>query len=190
LRTRTRLLLSDRQRSAVSRQPSAGFTLIELLVVIVIIGLVAATAVLATGVLGRDSQLETESERLLTLVGYAREQAEMQTREYGLRIETDGYEFLAFDPRRGIWAAVEEDDILRARELPDGLEIALVIEGRRVLLRPPREKEERLPHVMLFSNGDITPFEITLRREGSSEVSRMASEETGEVVAVEPEGRR
>ncbi len=156
---------------------------------IVIIGLVAATAVLSTGVLGRDSQLQTESERLLTLVGYAREQAEMQTREYGLRLETDGYEFLAFDPRRGIWTAVEGDDILRARELPDGLEIALVVEGRRVLLRPPREKEERSPHVMLFSNGDITPFEITLRRQGSSEVSRMASDETGEVVAAEPEGR-
>jgi general secretion pathway protein H len=166
---------------------SRGFTLIELLVVVVIIGVITAGAVLATSVLGRDSQLENESERLLNLVSYAREQAELQTREFGLWIETDRYEFLAFDPRRGIWTSVHEDEILRTRELPAGLEISLLIEGRPVVLRAPREKkEERLPHLMLFSNGDVTSFELTLRRLGSEERERIASDESGEIIAVEP----
>lgn len=157
--------------------------------VVVIIGLITAGAVLATSVIGRDSQLETERDRLLALAGYAREQAELQTREFGLWIERDGYEFLAFDPRRGLWAGVETDQALRARELPDGLETSLVIEGRPVVLRPPREKEERLPHVMLFSNGDVTPFELTLRRAGSDARERIASDENGEIVKLEEERR-
>lgn len=155
----------------------------------VIIGIVSAGAILATSVLGRDSQLETESERLLMLIGYAREQAELQTREYALWLDQDGYEFLGFDPRRGIWTGVEEDTVLRARALPAGLEIALVIEGRPVLLRRPRDTEERLPHIMLYSNGDVTPFELTVRRIGSDERALIASDENGAVVAREAEPR-
>jgi general secretion pathway protein H len=166
-----------------------GFTLVELLVVVVIIGLVSAGAVLATGVLGRDTQLETESDRLLNLVVYAREQAELQTREYGLWFEGDGYQFLGFDPRRGIWDSIEEDEVLRARELPAGVRLSLVIEGRPVVLRPPRDKEERLPHLMLFSNGDVTPFELTVRREGTEERQRIASDENGEVIDADVERR-
>jgi general secretion pathway protein H len=166
-----------------------GFTLVELLVVVVIIGVITAGAVLAISVLGDDSELETESDRLLTLVGYAREQAELQTREYGLWLEVDGYQFLAFDPRRGIWTGVEADEILRARDLPAGVEVSLVIEGRPVVLRPPRKQEEILPHVMLFSNGDVTPFQLTLRRIGTNERQRIESDETGEVIAAETDGR-
>src|SRR5580658_1602140 len=70
--------------------PAAGFTLVELLVVVVIIGVVAAGMVLAVSLTGRDRELEKESARLTTLFGYAREQAELQTRDYGVLFQDDG----------------------------------------------------------------------------------------------------
>jgi general secretion pathway protein H len=159
--------------------------------VLVIIGLLVTGAVIAESFIGRDSELETESERLVTLVGYARDQAELQTREYGLWIEEGGYEFLGFDPRRGIWRSVEEDEALRARELPEGLGVSLLVEGRPVVLRRPPKLEERIPHLMLFSNGDTTPFVLTLSRSGSDEKAVVESDDTGAVkLREEEDGQR
>jgi len=64
----------------------AGFTLIEMLVVVFIIGIVAAGVMLSVNLTGTDHELETESERLATLMNYARDAAEIQTREFWARL--------------------------------------------------------------------------------------------------------
>jgi general secretion pathway protein H len=156
----------------------------------VIIGLVVAGAVLSASVATGGDDIETESERLLALVGYAREQAELQTREYGLWLEPDRYAFLAFDPRRGIWTDIEADAVLRERKLPEGLAFGLVIEGRPVVLRPPRKLEEQIPQVMLFANGDVTPFALSVRKIGSNELRTIESDDNGAVVRRESDGGR
>jgi general secretion pathway protein H len=165
-----------------------GFTLIEILVVVVIVGLLAVGAVLAIGTGKRDDALETEARRLESLIDYVREHAELTTHEFGLRCEGDRYEFLAFDARRGLWKVAEADDVLRERTLPVGLRIRLRIEGREVLLRPPKDTEPLLPQVMLFSNGDVTPFELTLGREGSTLQAVLASDDEGIVKLELPDG--
>jgi general secretion pathway protein H len=113
---------------------SAGFTLIEILVVVVIIGIISAAVLLSVNLTGRDRELERESDRLLSLVNYAREQAELQTREYGLIFHDDGYQFVAYDVRRGVWREIYEDEALRLRKLPDGLDFKLIVESRPVVL--------------------------------------------------------
>ncbi|MBV6416580.1 MAG: hypothetical protein CMLOHMNK_01174 [Steroidobacteraceae bacterium] len=158
-----------------------GFTLIEILVVVVIIGVLAVGAVLTLGTAKRDDALETEAHRLESLIDFAREHAELTTREFGLRCEGDRYVFLAFDPRRGLWAEANSDDSLRERTLPVGLRLRLRVEGREVLLRPPKENEALLPQVMLFSNGDVTPFELTLGREGSPLAAVLATDDAGAI---------
>lgn len=169
------------------RCSAAGFTLVEILVVVVIIGVLAAGAVLAIGAAGGDRELERESDRLLALLGYVREQAELQTREYGLRVGPLGYGFVSFDPRRQEWVAVADDDVLRERSLPEGLHPRLWVEGREVVLRRPparedarKAPEELLPQVMLFSNGDLTPFEVRLERPGTPLHVVIRSDERGD----------
>lgn len=171
---------------------TSGFTLVEILVVIVIIGVLAVGAVLAVSAAGGDRELEREGDRLLALVTYAREHAELQTREYGLRVDPDGYGFVGFDPRHQRWVAVENDEVLRERRLPEGLRARLWIEGREVVLRraPARERDdgepdaaEPMPQIMLFSNGDLTPFELRLERVGASAHVAIASDERARIVA-------
>jgi len=125
----------------------AGFTLLEILVVVLIIGVVTAGMLLSMNFAGRDTELETESKRLLSLMNYAREQAELQTRDYGIYFGQHGYEFVVYDVRTGAWRSVLEDDALRQRKLPSGLDFQLVVDARPIVLdetmkAPPAPKSD------------------------------------------------
>jgi general secretion pathway protein H len=161
---------------------SRGFTLIELMVVIVIIGLVAAGAMLSLGGTGRDSQLERERDRLTALIDYVRERATLQTVEYGLRCQQGGYQFVMYDSRQSLWAEDPLDESLRARTLPAGLTIGLSVEGKAIVLPPPKKnKIDLTPQLMLFSNGDLTPFKLTLERTGTGRSTAISSSKQGKI---------
>jgi general secretion pathway protein H len=159
-----------------------GFTLVELLVVVVIIALLSAGMLLSVSLTGRDRELEKESDRLLALFTYAREQAELQTREYGVMFQEDGYEFLAYDPRRSAWRDVFEDDALSARRLPDGLGVKLIVDARPVVLKRPKDAADKTPQVMIFSNGDLTGFTATIERDGGLRSVTLKQDDTGQVI--------
>ncbi len=141
-----------------------GFTLIEILVVVFIIAILAAVATLSVGVLGDDREMELETERLTDTMALLQEQAQLEGRDYGLRIESAGYEFLRYDGFEQRWADVGQDPWLRPRELPPGLAFALEIEGRLVLLRKPANAEARIPQLMAYGSGDVTPYRLSLAR--------------------------
>jgi len=196
-RSSTRWTWRDTSTERFGRRRQRGFTLIELMVVVLIIGLMAAGIVLSVGVTGRDTELERESERAFELIRYAREKAELQTREFGLYCGDREYQFVTFDPRKQIWRPVDEDDALRARQLPEGLKLRLIVEGREIVLKAPDEKakakkskEEQekelrafLPHIMIFSNGDLTPFALTIEREDPVRSVTISSTDKGTVEA-------
>jgi general secretion pathway protein H len=170
-------------RSNRARVSCAGFTLIEMLVVVVIIAIASAMAVLAVGTAGRDRELEKESERLHALLNFTREQAELRTREYGLLCDETRYQFVVFDPRKQLWVAVENDQALYERELPGGLSIRLVVEARPVVLRRPPDSKDLTPQVMIYSNGDLTPFELALERREEERSITLASNDEGKIEA-------
>ena len=169
-------------RSGCAHSASAGFTLIEILVVVLIIGVISAGMLLSLSLTGRDPELEKESDRLLALFTYAREQAELQTREYGVLFQDDGYEFLTYDMRRATWRGVFEDDALSARKLPDGLGVKLTVEARPVVLTRPADAKDKTPQVMIFSNGDLTSFAATLERNGGMRSVTLAQDDRGQVI--------
>jgi len=143
-----------------------GFTLIEILVVVVIIALMAAVMTVAVGALGGDRQIEEEADRIADVLSVTLEQAELEGRDYGLRVEPDGYEVMVFDGRRG-WTPAGGDRWFEWHGLPPGLSVSLEAEGRLVLLRKAETPESRLPHIVTFSSGDVTPYRITLTRSSS-----------------------
>ena len=143
----------------------AGFTLVEILVVVVIIGVLAAAMLLSVSLTGQDRELERESTRLVDLMRYAREQAELQTREYGVMFQDDSYEFLVYDTHRALWRDVFEDDALAARKLPDGLTATLTVDARPIVLKRPDDAKDKTPQVMILSSGELSTFTVTLLRD-------------------------
>jgi general secretion pathway protein H len=172
----------DGNRPRVPRAASSGFTLVEIMIVAFIIGLVAAAAVITFGGERRDAELEREAERLDALLDYAREQAELQTRDFGFRVNRLNYQFVVFDVLRNEWRVAHEDEALRERALQEGLLPSLVIEGRPVVLEQRWPKiDDFKPQIMIFGNGDLTSFEFALTREGTDNRAVIRSDEQGAI---------
>ena len=141
-----------------------GMTLIEVLVVVVIIGIMAALATLSVGILGDDRELEEETERLTNGIALLQEQAQLEGRDYGLRVEADNYEFLRFDAFELRWVEIDNDPGLLPHQLPPDIVFELLLEGRSVLLKEEATPDARLPQLVAWGSGDMTPYRLSLMR--------------------------
>jgi general secretion pathway protein H len=156
--------MTPSRAAPAGRQP--GFTLVEILVVVIVVGIIATAAVLALGAGGTDRQLEREGRRLAALLELASEEAVLQGRELGLELFAAGYRFHAWVPDDDDWRALDEDRHLGPRQLPEGMDLALLLEGRDVTLALEAAADGR-PQIMLLSSGELTPFALEFRRNRS-----------------------
>jgi len=154
------------------------FTLIEILVVMIIVGIISAAALMSFGLLGGDDRnLEQDARRLSSLIQIVSDDAVLQGRDFGLELMLSSYRWVEHDPFVNQWFEVTDDEIMRTRQIEEGTEFEFYTEEHRVLLQEEamntevdeddtdRElTEDYLPHVLVLSSGDITPFELRLVR--------------------------
>jgi general secretion pathway protein H len=162
----------------------SGFTLLEVLVVVVIIGIITTMAVVSTRVLGGDHEMDQEAKRMVAVLTQAREDAMLEGRDVGLRVDASGYDFLRYDGRIDRWELVSEDPLLRERVFPDGVEADLYIESRLVKLAPrttPADDEQPQPQVVLMASGDLVPFDLRLERAGTTEIRAVLGQADGKL---------
>jgi general secretion pathway protein H len=172
----------------------SGFTLIEVLVVVMIIGIVSAIVVLGLGNLGNDRDLQNEARRLTSLIEMASDEAMLQGRDFGLEITLNAYRFVEYEPLTGQWAEVIGDELLRPRQLAENTEFDLILEDKRVLLDTEAAKtirnedddsiglgEDYLPHVLVLSSGDITPFVLEIIRMSDRSSVQLSASPAGEL---------
>lgn len=147
------------------RGSTGGFTLIELLVVLMIIGLIF-TVVTLTVSFGDDEQLDTEAQHLLDQARLAEDRSVLTGEPLGLRFVPPGaepawsYEWLRY--RGGQW--LEAAAPLETRQLPEGIELSLEVEGEQVMFErlSNDEGEVLLPSIVFSPGGEVTPFYLTL----------------------------
>lgn len=179
---------ASRIRRSGLRGASDGFTLVEILVVVVIIGIITVGALLSMSFTGPDRELRNEGDRIADLMNYAQEQGGLQTRELGLYCTDHSYSFLAFDARRNLWVPIDDDDALRARTLPDSIRLQLDVEGREVVLASLADEQKKKiapadlkPQVMIYSNGDLSSFRVTLARDGTDQAVTLMPDHQGRI---------
>lgn len=155
-----------------------GFTLLELLVVLLIIGIIITFVTLSIDT--RSDDIEIEAKRFAALLNLAQEEAILNGMEYALEFDATGYLFLELAGSK--WKAIENDDVLRERKLPEGLNLKLVLEGEEMdmeLSGNVFDAGVALPRIYLLSSGEFTPYEITFRDEYSKTAFYITPGENG-----------
>jgi general secretion pathway protein H len=176
------------------RQQNA-FTLIELLVVVVIVGIVSSFLLLSFGLLGNDRALDQQARRLGSLLELSLDEAELQGRDFGLELVRGGYRFVELDPVLDEWSEISGDDMLKPRQLDDGMQMELFIEDRRILLaaepanlRKNADEEKSndvaqnfAPHILILSSGDLSPFKLQILRDSDKSSKSLTVTPAGEI---------
>jgi general secretion pathway protein H len=114
-----------------SRAPAVkrGFTLVEMLVVMLIIGIIAGLV----SVIARPDDralLDVEAQRLAQLLELAASEAQLGGQTIAWAGTASGYRFLRLNAQDG-WNEIRDNDTLRARELPAGMQLAAVAVANR-----------------------------------------------------------
>ena len=177
--------------SSSEARPSAaqrGFSLLELLVVVAIIGIFAGIVVLSMGALGPDRDIQSEVDRLRSMVGLLHEESLMQSRDYGVMFTATGYRFYVYNYQQLEWVEVQGDKLLAEHALKPRLGFALLIDGREVALAPDfdsQDVETPEPQIMLLSSGEVTPFTLELSRDDVPGRFVLTAEMDGETTLAE-----
>jgi len=143
-------------------------------VVLVLIGIIFTFAMLSLGGDDLGELMEQETNRMMTLLDLASDEAVLRGEELAVLFSEDGYEFLVLNNVEGRWQRTEEDSLLKSYALPADIELRLEIEGEPPILTAAAagieevedetldEEEELQPQVFILSSGEMTPFTVIL----------------------------
>jgi len=134
-----------------------GFTLIEILVVLIIVGLLAALAVLNMAGSSQQRELENTVRDMYLLMQTASEQAVLNNQELGLVLRGDGYQFVSFQDETREWETSGER-LFGPRTLPEWLTVTEYVENDTPRLASAEQSMR--PDIVFFSSGETTAFEI------------------------------
>ncbi|SHI20631.1 type II secretion system minor pseudopilin GspH [Ferrimonas marina] len=106
-----------------------GFTLLELLLVVVLIGVMAsAVTLMFSGDVRRDAMLKAGNE-FRSVLTMALEESTFTGEQFGVVVEPDHYFFARWNRDEQHWETVNGDPFYRQRKMPEGIEMALELEG-------------------------------------------------------------
>lgn len=142
-----------RQGQWVAKSP--GFTLIELLVVLVILGTLVGLTVMSAGIAGPSRALKQEAERLSALIGLLVDEAELTHQEFALSVLPNGYQVLQL-AADGSWQSHS-----RLYQLGGAARLSYQSADQTPLAGAAID--EPVPAIVLFSNGEISPFELIIQ---------------------------
>jgi general secretion pathway protein H len=158
-------IMAGKQKQGYYHQ--AGFTLLEILIVIVIIAIVLSFSILSIDT--EPEKLDNETDRLTALMEMVAEEAVMNSREYRLLIEEQGYSFQVF--QGGKWQN-SDDEIFRRRQLPEGFYLSAEIENQSMpIASSAEEKGEPIASILFLSSDEATPFELSITGPSGSQRS-------------------
>lgn len=172
-----------------SKHTQHGFTLLEIMLVLALMGLIMATVSYTVFSKNIEQEIEKEVQRLQVVFNMASDYAVINQSELGLRLdeEKQSYEFVKLnDDER--WIPIDGVKHFEIRELPEGVQIDLVLEGlawqeedslfdnrifdeelsvrdEAVDIGDDEDKEPPPPQIFILSSGEITPFELTIEYE-------------------------
>ena len=104
-----------------------GFTLLEIMLVMLLLGLMASYVVVNFVTESRTSRLQKETDRLQQLVQVVSETAVLKQQDFGLLLNSKGYQFLVHDGQK--WLELAEPKFMQFHAWPQEVQAELELEG-------------------------------------------------------------
>jgi general secretion pathway protein H len=176
---------------------AAGFTLLELLVVLIILAAISsAVAISAGSTSSPEKRIATVGKRLFAEMQFALDEALVQQRLMGLRIDIEGdvaaaYSWHRYQKNEGnnTWEMLD-NDALSAVSLTDELFIDATIDDvllealSELSLNDESEDIQTPPSIIFYPNGDISEFSLTFAfvdKNNSDAIFRIFIDERGQL---------
>lgn len=182
-----------------------GFTLVEVLLVLFLISIMTGLVLVTLPGLTLSQDLDKESQRLDYLLSSLRNQALLESMDYGMEVGPDSYTFKHYDDASGKWKVMEEK-LFSIKKIPNNIQVSLEVESDDLQYGGTRESDEfgglssyasdadgvdafgdsdgasdEAPPVLILSSGDMTPFSLTLRSRLNEEVKVLTSDGYGDL---------
>jgi len=133
-----------------------GFTLLELMIVIVLMGVLAGMVSLAIGP-SPAREARQQAQDFIRTVQALRERAVLDAREYGVRLQSRGYQALRFEAEG--WTALAS-----MQRLPDDMTLGLELDGHEVAL----DDGPGAPQLLMLSSDETSPFRLSIKVAGQT----------------------
>jgi general secretion pathway protein H len=146
-----------------------GFTLLELMIVIVLIGVLVGMVSFATG-MNPARQARQEADTLAGVMRQLREQAVLDSQEYGVRLSAHGYRTMQLSARG--W-----EPLAAFYRWPENLRLRLKHDGYSATLGA----DEGPPQLLMLSSDETSIFTLTFETRDRTWLS-LSSDGIGEVV--------
>ncbi|QUJ67604.1 type II secretion system minor pseudopilin GspH [Photobacterium sp. GJ3] len=178
---------------------AAGFTLIELMLVLVLLA-TSAVAVILTLPAPKDDALKEEAQRFHYLVQLLGEDAMLNGRDYGVRVDRKDYRFFELAPEG--WQPLKDSRYFTEVSLPNELGMDVKIgsdawqDDDRLfepgslfdedLFAEEEDKQAKPPQIIVMASGEYTPFSVTFDASGETDVWRVEADEVGQLHLLAP----
>ena len=178
-------------------QKQLGFTLMEIMMVVVIIGIAIGGVTLAVKGNSAAEYMDTETQRIVALVGLLREEAVTQGQEMSLSVEENKYYFEVFVEDH--WQPIEGVRALRERKLKPGYRFELIADNIELKLAPASKEDEEQAgsletadekppaRIYVLSSGELMPFELVINAIDEGLEYRVKGNQLGELQRIKPD---
>ena len=157
-----------------------GFTLFEMLVVVIIVTISVSAILFSTSFVGGSSTLEVLGNDLSKTIRLLYQEAIFENKNYAISINHQGFKVLEYDGEE--WAEAKQL-FFRKVKLNESQQSNLIIEN---LVDTSDEESDPVPHILILSSGEMTPFEWQIRDSDARASITIFGDFLGNVLASDP----
>ncbi len=157
-----------------------GFTLFEILVVVIIVTISVSAILFSTSFISSSSNLKVLGNDLSKTIRLLYQEAIFENKNYAISINHQGFKVLEYDGEE--WAEVKQL-FFRKVKLNESQQSNLIIEN---LLVKSVEESDPVPHILILSSGEMTPFEWQIRDSDARASITIFGDFLGNVLASDP----
>lgn len=146
-----------------------GFTLFEIIIVVLIIGIVATFASLRFTSIDKQREIKIFAQDLTNKLQLANQVAQLLPAELGFDTQQSSYQFyqLILNDNQFSWDIINFTHLLRPRTFSEQINLTIQSDPSRLMML--NENSQWMPSIQFFSNGQMTPFQITITAKGDSQ---------------------